>query len=234
MWNLWWPTAALALLAGCQTLPRAPSMAPRELSAAVHWFRNSAEMRAAYEQTYRIALRQLQAQSRDLPVGSWGVILDVDETVLDNSPYEMERDLTGIPYSDATWDTWTGQKAARALPGAIQFAEAVHRQLGGKVVLVTNRSARACPETEQNLRLAGIPYDRILCRVGTSDKNPRFEQVQAGSNGFAPTNVLMWIGDNIQDFPALSQGNPDLSAFGVRYFVLPNPMYGSWDSKPAN
>jgi predicted secreted acid phosphatase len=84
------------------------------------------------------------------------------------------------------------------------------------------------------LRLAGIPYDRILCRVGTSDKNPRFEQVQAGSNGFAPTNVLMWIGDNIQDFPALSQGNPDLSAFGVRYFVLPNPMYGSWDSKPAN
>jgi predicted secreted acid phosphatase len=119
------------------------------------------------------------------------------------------------------------------LPGAIQFTEAVQKQLGGKVVLVTNRDAKACPDTEANLHSVGILYSRILCRTETSDKNPRFAQVQTGSDGSPALNVLMWIGDNIQDFPALSQANADLSAFGVRYFVLPNPMYGSWEGLPA-
>lgn len=213
---------ALLLLGGCQAMPTP------EMSGAVHWYRGAAEKRAIYEQTYAWASHELQAMAKDLAPGTWGVILDVDETVLDNSEYQKEHPV----YSDPTWDAWTARKAAIALPGAVRFTTQVRRELGGLVVLVTNRDQKACADTGINLQRAGIGYDRILCRTTTSDKNPRFSAVQTGAADTPAVNVLMWIGDNIQDFPSLNQQNPDLSAFGVRYFALPNPMYGSWTGNP--
>jgi 5'-nucleotidase (lipoprotein e(P4) family) len=209
----------LALTAACQSTP--------PMSGAVHWYRNSAEMRAIYEQTYASAARELRALSRELPRGSWGVIMDVDETLLDNSGYVVEFGR----YAPQTWDTWTARKAAPALPGAKGFTDTVH-ELGGKVVLVTNREQKACADTEVNLQRVGIAHDRILCMTDTGDKNPRYREVQSGSGGVAPLNVLMWLGDNIEDFPGLSQQAPDLRNFGVRYFVFPNPSYGSWEELP--
>ncbi|HET7746393.1 MAG TPA: 5'-nucleotidase, lipoprotein e(P4) family, partial [Vicinamibacteria bacterium] len=71
-------------------------------------------------------------------------------------------------------------------------------------------------------------------------KNPRFERVQKGTaaEGLPPLEVLLWIGDNIQDFPGLRQdvvrADPEaaLAPFGTRYFAIPNPMYGSWERNP--
>ncbi len=82
-----------------------------------------------------------------------------------------------------------------------------------------------------------MAHDGILCRPdgGPSDKDPRFEAVAAGKTGASPTpvEILAFLGDNILDFPGLSQqaalsGEPSLAPFGARFFVLPNPMYGSW------
>jgi predicted secreted acid phosphatase len=82
-----------------------------------------------------------------------------------------------------------------------------------------------------------LTYDAMLCRLdGTpSDKNPRFDAVAAGRSpaGAGPLEVVAFIGDNIQDFPRLGQAlrrePPSAFAdFGVRYFLVPNPMYGSW------
>lgn len=197
------------------------------MSGAVHWYRNSAEMRAIYEQTFALAAERLRAVSRDLPRGSWGVIMDVDETLLDNSGYVVEFGR----YTPETWDIWTARKAAPALPGARKFTDTV-RGLGGKVVLVTNREQKACADTEMNLHRAGIAHDRIVCMTDMRDKNPRFREIQSGANGTQPLQVLMWVGDNIEDFPGLTQHEPDLREFGVRYFVLPNPSYGSWEELP--
>ncbi|MEP6834205.1 MAG: hypothetical protein ABJB74_12465, partial [Gemmatimonas sp.] len=49
--------------------------------------------------------------------------------------------------------------------------------------------------------------------------------------------VVMWLGDNIQDFPTLGQevrngGAAGFAEFGRSWFVLPNPLYGSWDKNP--
>jgi predicted secreted acid phosphatase len=77
----------------------------------------------------------------------------------------------------------------------------------------------------------------MLCRpdAGASDKNPRFEAVAAGKSaaGSTPLDVVAFIGDNMLDFPKSSQalrqqGESAFSDFGARYFVVPNPMYGSW------
>jgi predicted secreted acid phosphatase len=79
----------------------------------------------------------------------------------------------------------------------------------------------------------------VLCQApGESDKNPRFRRVQSGTAapGVPALTVVAWFGDNILDFPGLSQASREdpaaLAEFGRRYFVLPNPMYGSWTQNP--
>jgi 5'-nucleotidase (lipoprotein e(P4) family) len=216
--------------------PAAP--APPAVSAAasppvgVFWFRDSAERKAIYIETYRAAGAAARSLSAGLAPRSWAVILDIDETILDNSEYE--KSVAGV-FKQDSWHAWTQQRTAERLPGAKEFIDLVLDQLHGEVILITNRAQTECDATEDNLHSQQIRYDRILCdRAGDQDKNGRFQQVQQGTPGAAPPlNVLLWVGDNIRDFPALSQGEAgDPGIFGVRYFVLPNPMYGSWMANP--
>jgi predicted secreted acid phosphatase len=110
----------------------------------------------------------------------------------------------------------------------------VGRVLGGRVVIVTNRADVVCEATRENLRSARIVTDLVLCQApGESDKNPRFPRVQSGTAapGVPAVTVVEWVGDNILDFPAQSQDVRSDStahgAFGKKFFILPNPMYGS-------
>ena len=84
-----------------------------------------------------------------------------------------------------------------------------------------------------------VPADAVLCRQDSSDKNARFRAVQEGSAapGLPPLRIVMWVGDNIQDFPGGSQALRDapaeaFSRFGRDWIILPNPMYGSWERNP--
>lgn len=215
-----------------QSPPASTSSATPTPPAGVFWFRDSAERKAIYVETYRAAGTAARSLSAGLAPRSWAVILDIDETVLDNSDYEKS---VGGGYKDDSWNAWTQQRSAPRLPGSKEFIDLVLDELHGEVVLITNRKQKECDDTEINLRSQQIRYDRILCdRTGDQDKNARFRQVQQGTPGVAPPlNVLLWMGDNIRDFPSLSQSDSgDPGAFGARYFVLPNPMYGSWMANP--
>jgi acid phosphatase len=231
--------AVLACAPGTTTVPstdaRAVAPAP---PAAIHWFRTAAEQEAAFVQTYRLAGARLEELARGRPAGTWAVILDADETVLDNSTYQKERAEQGLPFSPESWEAWVERVEADVLPGAAAFI-ARARQLGGRVVLVSNRDAHICDPTRDNLLRLDIAVDAVLCREqGVSDKNPRFRAVTDGAvPGLPPLDVLLWVGDNIQDFPDLSQelrarGEAAFAEFGSRYFILPNPMYGSWERNP--
>jgi 5'-nucleotidase (lipoprotein e(P4) family) len=168
--------------------------------------------------------------------GSWAVVLDADETVISNLQYQIERAQAGLPYTPESWRAWVARRAAAPLPGAAAFLTRV-RELGGRIAIVTNRLASECADTEAVFRSHGLPYDMMLCRPdnGPSDKNARFSAVAAGttSPGGPPLDVVAFVGDNIQDFPDLNQAaakqsDAALDAFATRYFLLPNPMYGSW------
>src|SRR3954447_1419937 len=212
---------------------------PSSSVGAIHWWRSSAEQRAVFLQTYRWAGERLRALAAHEPRGSWAVIMDADETTLDNSPYQLRRAGQNLGYSAESWAAWAHEKAAPATPGAPEFTRLVH-ELGGRVAIVTNRDDDQCADTRENLRRVGIALEVVLCRVhGQSDKNPRFAAVQSGAGtGQPPLKVLMWVGDNIQDFPGLSQDartRPSaLDEFGRAYVILPNPMYGSWERNPMN
>lgn len=246
-------TLLLAAAPACATRPaRAPAPASATPSAApvaraadsiplaLRWFRASAERRAVYLETYRGAAATIARRSAGLAAGSWAVILDADETVLDNSPYEQELAERHAAYDEASWRAWVLRQAAAALPGAAAFTARVHA-LGGRVVIVTNRNDVYCAPTRANLQEVGITADEVLCRTDPKNgsKDPRFEAVAAGTppSTLGPLKVLMWVGDNIQDFPTLTQSirtasDSAFADFGERYIALPNPMYGSWERNP--
>jgi 5'-nucleotidase (lipoprotein e(P4) family) len=204
----------------------------------IKWSRVSAEHRAIYMETYRSAADQLVSLATGRAQGSWGVILDADETVLDNSEYEVGRIPFGETFDAKSWTAWVMEGRAPALPGSVAFTDRVH-ELGGKVVIVTNRDDAECAITRSNLEKVAVQADLVLCKTDADDKNPRFDAVQNGSAsaGFPAIAVLEWIGDNVQDFPHLTQAirneaDSSFSKFGRVFFALPNVMYGSWQANP--
>jgi len=208
----------------------------------VRWAQRAAEYRANFLQTYRAAAAHVeQAASRRAP-GTWGIVADGDETVISNVQHEVELAREGkadAPFDAQRWTAWVRRRQATPLPGAAAFLRRV-RELGGRIAIVTNRNAAECDDTKANFEAQGLLYDVILCRGEgePSDKNPRFERVRTGE-AFASgaVDVVAFLGDNIRDFPGASQelrkkGDEAFADFGARYFILPNPLYGSWETNP--
>jgi 5'-nucleotidase (lipoprotein e(P4) family) len=221
---------------GSVPVPASSGPATAPLPSAIVWSRASAEHRALFLQVYRAAEAAVDRQATTLPRGSWAVVLDADETVLDNSIYQQERAQLGAGFTPDSWTAWVKRGAASALPGAVPFIRKVH-DAGGRVVIVTNRGEDVCTETRDNLRRVEIQADLVLCApAGQSDKNIRFRAIEAGtaSSSVPSLRVVMYVGDNIQDFPNLGQSarlgaDGAFAQFGRSYFLLPNPMYGSWE-----
>ena len=240
----------LSVLSGCRSAaplppPVPPQPPPAPVATAtpsatdpdsIRWVRDAAEYRAAVVQTYRVATMHVEAEARTRTAGTWAVVLDADETIISNVTYQQERARLGLPYSTESWAAWVRRREATPLPGAAAFLTRV-RALGGRIAVVTNRLQSECDDTAAVFARHQLIYDAMLCRQnGTpSDKNPRFRAVAAGQTpaGASALEVVAFVGDNILDFPDLSQsvkerGEAGLAAFGSRFFMLPNPMYGSW------
>ena len=237
----------------------APSRSQNKLEHVIKWYRDSAEKKALYRQAYYLGsayIRQWVAQHHPA-AKTWGVVLDIDETTLDNSWYFYQCGDLAHRESDFEHFVTIRQKSL-ALPGVVALTHLVHR-LGGYVSLVSNRdgsyrdaSGSTLAATIANLKQQNIVFDQvILANYKTSqhpsDKNPRFNAVIYGHYGshemvwskrLPPHQVIAYFGDNIQDFPRFKQAAVDAlpddsktyEVFGAGYFILPNPMYGSWEA----
>jgi len=195
----------------------------------------AAEYKALCFQAYNIAhlrLDQALQQSGSKPMA---VITDIDETVLDNSPYAVHQGLQGKDYEAAGWMGWTSKAEADTLAGARTFftyAASKHVE----VFYITNRDEKERAATLQNLQKYGFPYAddaHLILKQTTSSKESRRQQVAATHN------IVLLLGDNLADFSALFdkkteeerlhnvQQNADL--FGSKFIVLPNANYGDWE-----
>ena len=224
---------------GCAPSKTAPtSVKDSDLYRSTHWMRNSAEYQAACIQTYRVAGEQLRRAVETKEPGTWAVALDADETLISNSGYEKELVELGTDSTDDLWMAWVAKRSAPPLPGALGFLAQV-RELGGHIAVVTNRRERDCPDTRANLEAFEIPFDVLLCRKDDREKEPRWQSIEEGtaSPDLPPLEIVMWLGDNINDFPDMTQASrfssPEAFAdYGTRFIVLPNPSYGSWEENP--
>ncbi|KRD76848.1 5'-nucleotidase, lipoprotein e(P4) family [Lysobacter sp. Root983] len=223
---------------------------------AVLWVQTSAEYRAATETVYRAAADKLDVA---LKQKNWdalvpdergnaatglapAVVMDVDETVLDNSPYQARLVRDGKQYDEVSWDAWVAEKKAKPLPGVVDFAKAANAK-GVTVLYLSNRAEHLQAATLANLRAVGMPVkdDSVFLGLGTfvegceqngSEKNCR--RKLAGQK----YRVLMQFGDQLGDFVQVVANTPDgrnqlleqyHDWFGERWWMLPNPTYGSWE-----
>ena len=222
------------------------SSARHKFTKALDWFRDSLEYCRIATTAYQDATRAAYRDAVRYGSKNWIVFLDADETVLDNSLYERERERCGETFSEASWQKWLKAGIARSVPGAAAFTQTVHA-LGGLVAIVTNRDASIDPVTRANLKTDGIWFDYETGRPhGTPHgKAARWRAAGASlahSTGGAPKAVI-WVGDQVTDFPhldaqghivgAMNQGDAG-QGIGQRFFLIPNPIYGNWTKNPEN
>jgi 5'-nucleotidase (lipoprotein e(P4) family) len=221
----------LPALLGCDPAARPAPEAGKE----IRWVRDSAEYKATLVQTFRLAGEQLEELTAELEPQSWVVILDADETLISNLGYSLRRVHEGGSWTPESWDVWVHDRVAEAIPGALEFIAEI-RRLGGKVAIVTNRGEETCESTIANLIDIGVDFDIVRCQAPDEEgKEGRWEAIRTGKGtGLGPLEIVMWVGDNILDFPDLDQSSEveAMDQMGVRYFILPNPLYGSWEELP--
>lgn len=202
---------------------------------AVIWYNTSAENYYLYEQTYAYATLMLSQKLTQLKPGMPpAVVLDIDETVLDNSPYQISLIQKGETYTEDSWRVWVEKANANLLPGVGAFLRFCEEN-GVTVFYISNRSEKYLEPTMLNLNRYQLPNadpDHVLLMGDLSDKSERRAQVTQNHQ------VLQYIGDNLRDFNEVFKARSNaygkelvkerLAEMLPQYIILPNPMYGEW------
>ena len=218
---------------------------------AVTWMQRSAEYRLMTEQTYRYALSQVAVGVHDrkwtadevqLTEGGYeskkpAVVLDLDETVLDNSAFNARNIINNQPFSSANWNAWCQEGKAKAIPGALEFVRGA-QGLGVKVFFLTNREDVVKSATIENLKQLG--FDATEENVLTQNKNEgRGDDKLSRRAAIAKEHrIVLLIGDSMgdlcdgmdeKDFKKRNEiAAAKVSLLGTRWIMLPNPSYGGW------
>lgn len=250
--------ATLALSVGCatrtppQTAGTSATATPHENLNATLWVQTALEYEATALQAYRLAQMQLDAalvdrtwtaaieQKGDASQLPPAVVVDVDETVLDNSYYQARMIRDNTLYSSKTWDPWVMEARATAIPGAREFVQYAASK-GVTVFYVTNRTANLEEATRANLEAEGFPLSSDVDVVLTRGERPEWNASPKGprrAHIAASYRILLLIGDDLGDFVVDAAGTPEARQastepyehwWGRRWIMLPNPTYGSWE-----
>ncbi len=208
---------------------------PHPILYATLYQQHAAEYVALCYQAFNLASAQLEKEMKLADGRPVAVIVDIDETILDNSPYQAQAIKEGFGYP-RKWAEWVELAQAEVVPGALEFLREAE-SLGAEVFYITNRKEEFREATLRNLREKGLPFaedEFLLLRTVTNDKEPRRMIV------FDTHHVAVLIGDNLGDFEtAFDSVDPETrmqytaamrKEFGNRYIMLPNAIYGTWVS----
>lgn len=227
----------LVLLASCAGGAKNPAAYTEQSTL---WIQNSAEVRALSYQAFNSARVHIDSILRKKRYKKTpAIVLDIDETLLDNSPYQAQNIVDKHTYDKPSWYKWIDMAQAKALPGAVDFLNYAHKR-GVKIIYISNRKIRGLDQTYKNMLEVGFPVKRqdIYLRTTTSNKEERRQTVMK------KYDIVMLVGDTLGDFSedfhkkSTNERNilTDKSRgdFGRKYIVLPNPMYGDWENAMYN
>tara|TARA_B100000579_G_scaffold140683_1_gene114312 strand:- start:1747 stop:2445 length:699 start_codon:yes stop_codon:yes gene_type:complete len=194
----------------------------------IRWVTNSNEYQILCEQTYKNAWDNLSDVLKNATAQS-AIIMDLDETVLDNSDYQVGLTEKNESYNPESWSVWVNLEEAKLVPGAKTFIDSV-RTTQTRIIFLSNRMASNESPTIENMKELEIyeKEDIFLLRIDKPDKKHiRRAEVMQGTGrikDIGPMNVLAYFGDARHDFP----DPDDYYIFGQNMFMFPNPMYGKW------
>jgi len=215
------------------------------------WVQNSAEFALLTRQTYRGATQQLidglqdrkwsadevQADEGGYESKTPAVILDVDETVLDNSAFNARNILRGKQYTTQSWNDWCQEGQADAIPGALDFIKSAEA-LGVRIFYVTNRRDEVKEATIKNLNELGFQADESNVLTKNEDEGRGDDKISRRAMVAAEHRIVLLIGDSMSDLcsgmdvPNTKRRNEiadeKTGMLGARWVMMPNPVYGSW------
>ena len=226
-----------------------------DLLNAVLWMQRSVEYKASALTAFALARLRLDQALTD---PSWtaapkeqtgayqtlppAVILDIDETILDNSGYQAWMALKDTTFDAKTWNAYVNTVSSVAIPGAVEFAKYAATR-GVKVFYVSNRTAEEEPATRKNLEKFGFPLDDKLDTVLMAREQPDWGSAKGTRRAHVARSfrVVLNLGDNFGDFVDEYRGTEaerlkvleeHKYRWGREWIMLANPSYGSFESAP--
>ena len=209
----------------------------------VLYMQKAAEYRALCLQAFnwaRIVLEEDEKNKKKLPKAERkmprAVVVDIDETKLNNSPAQAAGIRNNVPFNQKDWYAWGEMRKAKAIPGAVDFATFA-RSKGVRIFYVSNRDEAQKQATIDNLKAVGFPdisAENVLLREKESTKEPRRLSISA------KYRIVTLLGDNLNDFSDVFERKSVADRFaevdqaaalwGNKFIVLPNAMYGDWEN----
>lgn len=235
---------ALLLISACSATKKVETIAANGNTSITNsgkawaslWQQRAAEYKALCFQAYNIARLRVDEGVKQTSTKPLAIVTDIDETLLDNSPYDVARAMQNLDYNDATWKQWTDKAIADTVPGAPAFFKYAAAK-GIEIYYVTNRNENERLATLKNLQTYGLPNAddaHLFLKTASSSKEARRQDI------LKTHNILLLCGDNLPDFDMLYDNHPTeenraavteklQNEFGSRYIVIPNPSYGDFE-----
>ena len=203
---------------------------------AILWYQTSGEFKALSYQAFNLARMLFDKDMEINPddTATPAVIVDIDETVLNNIPWEAGLIGTDKGYPE-DFLQWIVSRSAEPQPGAVEFLNYVVDN-GGEVFYISNRLEATKLMTIDNLNRFGFPLadkEHVLLATDTMDKEPRREIVEKDYR------IVVLMGDNLNDFSSIfknvniedrnSSVDQLKELWGTKFVVMPNPIYGDWE-----
>ncbi len=170
------------------------------------------------------------------------VILDIDETLLDNSKYQVWMMKSDQTFSTKTWNEFCAAQISTAVPGALEFVKYADSK-GVKIFYITNRAAETEKDTRENMQKLGFPLGGNVDTFLMQNEKPGWGSAKSTRRAEVTKDyrVLLNIGDNFGDFDdryrsseadRLKAYEADMAYWGKQWLMIANPTYGSFDTAP--
>ena len=208
----------------------------RENTMGTLWYQNAAEVDALYQQGYNVATSKLKELLKQPTSKPYSIVLDIDETVLSNIPFQVKMIKDGTAFNPKLWDEWVQKAEAKPVAGAKEFLQFADKNKV-QIYYISDRTDAQVDATIKNLEAQGLPVqgrDHLMFKKeGDKSKEGRRQEV------LKHTNLVMLFGDNLVDFAEFSTKSEEdrdkmfeqlKAEFGDKFIIFPNPMYGSWES----
>jgi len=220
------------------TQKKVPNQEANSLINATTWVQNSGEFVALNLQIYQFAkLRLTQIITQEPSEKPRAIVLDIDETVLNNSNYQAFCIKNGKEFNLEDWEKWTELAQAEPIPGALDFLNFTKNN-GVAIFYLSNRHENERVATLKNLKNQKFPFadnQHLILRTDDPSKENRRQKIAE------KFNIVLFFGDNLGDFSDIYYEQNGKTAkekvleqselFGTKFILLPNPMYGSWESE---
>ena len=201
---------------------------------SMYWHKNSAEYKALCLQAYNAAKNKLDLELSKNVDETLAIVADLDETILNNTPYNEMLIEENTSYNQENWSHWVNKKIATAVPGSLDFFNYADSK-GVEIIYLSNRRVENYEPTKENLISLGFPFKestQMLLRTNSRDKDERRKSIEN-------YNIIMFIGDNLGDFDStfFDKDNEERweiskskkEKFGDSFILIPNLIYGDWE-----